>query len=455
MFHQRLSSAYLPDQDYSDYLVDQYLDIQDICSASTMPELTTRGPFYYATATASANATASATAATASSTGPSPSCLGQIVDTGANVTSSNATEACNQLSLLHGVTTGDLQAISGGDDCYTPEPVCLPAACSLLQVPAGATCDSIAAGLTNNITYVQFLSWNPNIIGLCDLLQEGQYICESAPGGSYIPPPNPTGDTGAGGHERGGPGGADPTAISGTVTTLVTSTPLGQVPTAAPAPTQAGIIPICNSYAKAVGGDYCQKFAQANSITPDQLYAWNNILGSGGSNCSIQFFANYYYCVGVSGGTATSSLPPAPTTTSTTAPSPTQTGIPSYCNKYGQAQPGTSCSAFASSNQVSPNDLYAWNPILGASGTNCNTQLFAGYYYCTGIAVPSPIQAGSAGNCNNYAEAVDGDYCFKFAQDKGITTDQLYTWNTVLGAGGANCGTQFFKGYWYCVGVDG
>lgn len=139
MFHQRLSSAYLPDQDYSDYLVDQYLDIQDICSASTMPELTTRGPFYYATATASANATASATAATASSTGPSPSCLGQIVDTGANVTSSNATEACNQLSLLHGVTTGDLQAISGGDDCYTPEPVCLPAACSLLQVPAGAT----------------------------------------------------------------------------------------------------------------------------------------------------------------------------------------------------------------------------------------------------------------------------------------------------------------------------
>lgn len=168
----------------------------------------------------------------------------------------------------------------------------------------------------------------------------------SAPGGSYIPPPNPAGDTGAGGHERGGPGGADPTAISGPVTTLVTSTPLGQVPTAAPAPTQACIIPICNSYAKAVSGDYCQKFAQANSITPDQLYAWNNILGTGGSNCSIKFFANYYYCVGVSGGTATSSLPPSRTTTSPTVPSPTQMGIPSYCNKYGQAQPGTSCSAF-------------------------------------------------------------------------------------------------------------
>ena len=61
----------------------------------------------------------------------------------------------------------------------------------------------------------------------------------------------------------------------------------------------------------------CQKFAQANSITPDQLYAWNNILGSAGSNCSIQFFANYYYCVSASGVT---SLLLAPTTTSIAAP---------------------------------------------------------------------------------------------------------------------------------------
>ena len=141
---------------------------------------------------------------------------------------------------------------------------------------------------------------------------------------------------------------------------------------------------------------------------------------------SIQFFANYYYySVDASGGTTTSSVPPSPTTTSTTAPSPTHTGIPSYCSKYGQAPPGTSCSAFASSNKVSPNDLYAWNPILGAGGTNCDIQLFARYYYCTGIAVPSPNQGRNAGNCISYAEAVAGDFCSKFAQDKSITTDQL------------------------------
>ena len=141
MFHQRMSSAYLPDEDYSDYLVEQYLDINDVCTVSSLPELTTRGPFYYATATALANGSSETASAslTTSSGSPSAICFGQIVDTGLNVTSTNATIACNQLSLVHGVTTGDLQAITGGDDCYSPDPVCLPAPCSLVQVPAGAT----------------------------------------------------------------------------------------------------------------------------------------------------------------------------------------------------------------------------------------------------------------------------------------------------------------------------
>ena len=46
MFHQRMSSPYLPDADYSDYLVAQYQDILDVCKA-TMPELVIRDiPFY-------------------------------------------------------------------------------------------------------------------------------------------------------------------------------------------------------------------------------------------------------------------------------------------------------------------------------------------------------------------------------------------------------------------------
>lgn len=41
MFHQRMSSPYLPDSDYSDYLVAQFQDILDICKVS-MPELVVR-----------------------------------------------------------------------------------------------------------------------------------------------------------------------------------------------------------------------------------------------------------------------------------------------------------------------------------------------------------------------------------------------------------------------------
>ena len=141
MFHQRLSSAYLPYADYSDYLVEQYQDIQDVCTTA-MPELTTRGPFYYGvapTSTDSTNTTAATNTATTTNTTASAICLGQTIDTGSTVTTTNATVACNQLSLEFSVSTGDLLSATGSDDCYAPDPVCLPAPCSLLQVPAGAT----------------------------------------------------------------------------------------------------------------------------------------------------------------------------------------------------------------------------------------------------------------------------------------------------------------------------
>jgi hypothetical protein len=37
--------------------------------------------------------------------------------------------------------------------------------------------DSLAASLPGNITTTQFLNWNRNIIGLCDSVTAGQYIC--------------------------------------------------------------------------------------------------------------------------------------------------------------------------------------------------------------------------------------------------------------------------------------
>jgi hypothetical protein len=67
--------------------------------------------------------------------------------------------------------------------------------------------DTIASSL--NVTTVQFQTWNPNVIGLCDALQTGQYVCKSPPGvtGTYTLAPPPLGtDADAGNQQRGGSG---------------------------------------------------------------------------------------------------------------------------------------------------------------------------------------------------------------------------------------------------------
>jgi LysM repeat protein len=165
------------------------------------------------------------------------------------------------------------------------------------------------------------------------------------------------------------------------VTTTITSlTTTSQV--TAPGPTQTGIVSNCNAFAQAISGDSCDAFAQRNSITDANLYAWNSVLGSSGQNCGTSLWAQEWYCVGISGGSA------APTTTksSVTPPGPTQTGIAANCNKYAAAISGDSCNAFAQRNGITDANLYAWNTVLGTNGANCGTSLWAQEYYCIGVS---------------------------------------------------------------------
>jgi LysM repeat protein len=235
-------------------------------------------------------------------------------------------------------------------------------------------------------------------------------------------------------------------------------------------------------------GGSCTAFASRAGITLSQLYAWNSVLGSNGENCNTQFWGEEYYCVGVSSTTTvspttskapTSKAPPTTATTSTstkpTAPGPTQSGIISTCTTYLKANTGGSCPAFASRAGISLAQLYTWNPILGSSGQNCATQFWGEEYYCVGIsstspssappssqkptstkiAAPGPTQTGITANCNKYLMANPGGNCVAFAQRAGISTAQLYDWNTVLGRGGVDCNAQFWGNEFYCVGVSG
>lgn len=213
----------------------------------------------------------------------------------------------------------------------------------------------------------------------------------------------------------------------------------------------------CNNFALAKAGDTCFDFAGAHGISTGQLYAWNPVLGLDGANCSTNFWASEYYCIGVRAA-ATGTAP-------ATAPGPTQSGIVSNCDNFAQAADGDTCAAFAARNMISNAQLYAWNAVLGSTGQNCQTMLWAKEWYCVGISAPpptvttpvpapGPTQTGIIASCVKYAMAVDGDSCDAFASRNGISDAKLYAWNTVLGANGANCNTNLWAKEYYCVGIS-
>ena len=106
-----------------------------------------------------------------------------------------------------------------------------------------------------------------------------------------------------------------------------------------------------------------------------------------------------------------------------------------------------------------------------------------GYYYCIGVAVPpsktataassgtaatvsskmaspststttpqpSPTQDGIAPTCDKFAQAKAGDGCGAFAAAHKISPANLFKWNTVLGVGWADCPSELWAGYYYCV----
>ncbi|KAI1779298.1 hypothetical protein F4818DRAFT_246243 [Hypoxylon cercidicola] len=216
--------------------------------------------------------------------------------------------------------------------------------------------------------------------------------------------------------------------------------------------------------------DGCFSFASAHSIPTSALYEWNPVLGSDGAACTTAFWASEYYCISVWASTTSP--------TSVTAPGPTQTGIVATCDKFAETQSGDGCESFAARNNITPAQLYEWNSVLGVDGTNCDTMLWGEEWYCVGVSgsssttttttptstvqtststvvtAPGETQTGIVSNCNKFAEATPGQGCSDFTTANSITASQLYTWNTVLGRNGENCGTMLWGNECYCVGVS-
>ncbi|KAL2167457.1 hypothetical protein VTG60DRAFT_1208 [Thermothelomyces hinnuleus] len=163
------------------------------------------------------------------------------------------------------------------------------------------TCDTIAA--LYSISASQFLQWNPAAKADCSGLWASTYACVGIIGG----------------------------------TTPATTTRTGNGITT-PTPVHPGMVSNCNN----------------------DLVSWN--AGIGGKDCrGLQ--ANTFVCIGVIGGTPTSTGNGIPT------PTPTQSGMVKNCNKFVYVNPGDTCASIASKNSISVDNFVKWNG--GVGGKDC------------------------------------------------------------------------------------
>ena len=154
LFNLRLSSDYLPDHDYSDYLVDQYQDIQDVCS-TTVGAISTRFWAGYLDATTIAgNGTAAVTTTTSAASAIATS----------TETTASGTTTLNPTASTPAVVTP------------TPTQTGMVANCNnFTEAVNGDTCYGISTNVS--ITLTDFYDWNPAVGTNCTNLLAGYYYC--------------------------------------------------------------------------------------------------------------------------------------------------------------------------------------------------------------------------------------------------------------------------------------
>jgi len=189
-------------------------------------------------------------------------------------------------------------------------------------------------------------------------------------------------------------------------------------------------------------------------------------------------YAGWYICVGIQSQNSTRiewytsqtnftapACTPYPGYVATVAAnftaSPQQTGIPSTCQNYYQAQAGDTCvSVLSVYDYTTEEQFFAWNPALGG---NCQG-LWLGYYCCvanfedennlpmppTVTAGASPTAVGTISTCEKWYITRVNDDCASIASWFGtFSTQDFISWNPSVGS---TC-TDVKQDTYYCVGI--
>ncbi|KAF7535861.1 hypothetical protein G7054_g5004 [Neopestalotiopsis clavispora] len=261
------------------------------------------------------------------------------------------------------------------------------------------TCDEILSQF--DLTIAQFYEMNPSVGVDCSGMWAGYVYCVGTP-------------------SLESDDGSSTTTTTASATSSSTSTATAPTP---PAETLAGTAADCNKWhvvaskspnaqrcpdrklltrLHQTGGDDCGVLEAEYGITHAQFLAWNTAVSD---DCLTNFWGGYAYCVGTSssGGSTTTAISSATTTTAaasstttsspatetstTVAPDPNQVGNAiSTCNRFGVAQDGDWCTAFADRYSLDYAEFYSWNAVLGTSGENCGGSFWATYWYCIGVS---------------------------------------------------------------------
>ncbi|KAK7962736.1 uncharacterized protein PG986_003561 [Apiospora aurea] len=240
MWRERLQSPTLPDSEFTDYMVEQYEDLQKKCS-------TTLGyvPYTKTLLLSTPKTTASPTR-TAEPTA-TPACSGQIV-----TPDPEQLRTCNDITdtFNHAVSATSLRA---GHNLPLSHLVSL---CSFdyIYICAGIDSEELAKRYStdsNTVDSTQFLFWNKAIRGSCGSLFNDQRVCKSPPGGHFTPS-----------------------------STIAAPTAAGEYFTAAKPslPTQSGTLEPCGLFYNVASGDMCYGISLRFGLDLPSFYKMNTYL---------------------------------------------------------------------------------------------------------------------------------------------------------------------------------
>lgn len=211
------------------------------------------------------------------------------------------------------------------------------------MVETGDTCDKISSA--HGITSAQLLAWNPSVGSSCGGLWANAYACVSIIG---VDPPKTT-----------------TTKAGNGVTT--------------PAPIQTGMVSNCHKFHFVETGQTCAIVAAKYSISVADFTKWNP---AAKSDCS-GLWGNTYACVGIIGGTATTTQKATTTTKNgVSTPTPTQPGMVSNCKKFALVKKDDTCDKIVAAAKITLDNFVKWN--TGVGGKTC-TSMWANTYVCIGV----------------------------------------------------------------------